>query len=132
MPLTPSKPSQLKKRINSFKFAFNGINILFSTQINARIHLIISFLAVGIGFFAKLSRNQWCILLLTIAIVIAAEAINTAIEFLADAVTDQYHPLIGKAKDIAAAAVLICSIGAVIIGFILFRRFIFSIINTIF
>ncbi len=118
--VTP-KRSQLKKRIDSFKFAFNGIKILFSTQINARIHLIIGSLAICLGFFAKLSATQWAILLLTIVIVISAEAMNTVIEFLADFVTNQYHPLIEKAKDVAAAAVLICSVGAVIIGFILFK-----------
>lgn len=110
----------LNKRVKSFKYAFKGIIILFSTQPNAKIHICIAAITVALAFSFQFSLLKWAILTLTITLVLAAEAINTAIEFLTDLVSPDYHPLAGKAKDVAAAAVLITAIGAVVVGFCLF------------
>jgi diacylglycerol kinase (ATP) len=115
-----SKKNLIKKRIDSFKFAFKGIRDLLKTQMNARIHLCLTFLVIAGGFFFEISNIEWLICLLAIATVFAAEAFNTALEYLTDLVSPEYHPLAGKAKDAAAAAVLILSTFAMIIGFIVF------------
>ena len=110
----------LKKRIESFGYAFKGITTLFRTQPNARIHLVVLIAVLVAGLFFKLNITEWCLIALTSAAVLAAEAINTAIEFVVDLVSPQYHDLAGKAKDVAAAVVLLTAFGAVIVGFLIF------------
>ena len=110
----------IKKRIKSFGFAFKGVATLFKTQPNARIHLMAILLVTVAGFLLKVSTTEWCFIVMSFALVLAAEALNTAVEFVVDLVSPDYHPLAGKAKDVAAAAVLITAIGAVIIGIIIF------------
>ncbi|GIP20529.1 hypothetical protein J22TS3_08040 [Paenibacillus sp. J22TS3] len=77
-------------------------------------------LAAGAAAFFHLSAVKWAILLLTIAVVIAAELINTAVESVVDLTSPEQHPLAKAAKDTAAGAVLVCAIFAVIIGIVLF------------
>ena len=110
----------MKKRIQSFKFAFRGIMSLIASQPNAWIHLTATVLVISMGFFLKLENWEWCTLVVAITQVWLAEALNTAFEFLADSVTTDFHPLIKKAKDIAAGAVLLTAIGAVILGALVF------------
>ncbi len=109
-----------KKRIKSFGYAFKGILTLFSTQPNARIHLTALLVVLAAGLFFNLNTTEWCLIALTSTAVLAAEAINTAIEFIVDLVSPQYHDLAGKAKDVAAAAVLLTAFGAVVVGFLVF------------
>lgn len=120
----------LKKRIKSFSFAFKGIKTLVETQENAQIHLFAIVVVTIAGWFFKVSNIEWCFLIVAYTIVLAAEAVNTAIEFLVDLASPNYHPLAGKAKDVAAAAVLITAIGAVIIGVIIFLPKLFSLFKT--
>ena len=89
-------------------------------QHNAWIHLAATVAAIALGFFFNLSRFEWCWIILAIAIVWTAESLNTAFEFLADAASPNFHPVVRDAKDVAAGAVLITAIGAVIIGAIIF------------
>lgn len=112
--------NQLQNRINSFKYAFKGIADLFKTQIHARIHAFFTVLVIGGGIFFNISKTEWLICILSIAIVLAAEAINTALEYVVDLVSPEYNELAGKAKDVAAGAVLILAIAATIIGFMIF------------
>jgi diacylglycerol kinase len=109
-----------QKRIESFGYAFKGIATLFSTQPNARIHGIVLTLVVTAGFYFKIDKVEWLIIALIAALVLSAEAMNTAVEFVVDLVSPDYHPLAGKAKDVAAAAVLIAAFGAVVVGLIIF------------
>ena len=120
-----SKPFKITARMNSFRFAFAGIWTLLKTQHNMWIHLVAAVVVVGCGVYVGLSPMEWCVIVLTIMAVWVAEACNTAIEFLADRISTDYHPLIKKAKDVAAGAVLITAVGAVIIGVILFVPHIF-------
>ncbi len=110
----------LRKRIESFGYAFKGIATLFISQPNARIHATVLSLVVVAGFYFQIERSEWLTIVLISALVLSAEAMNTAVEFVVDLVSPDYHPLAGKAKDVAAAAVLLAAFGAVIIGLIIF------------
>lgn len=110
----------LKNRIASFGYAIKGIVDLFKTQMNARIHLLATFFVLLLGWFFQISNVEWCLCIIAITSVLAAEAFNTALEYLTDLVSPDYHILAGKAKDAAAAAVLLTAIGAAIIGIIIF------------
>lgn len=107
-------------RIQSFKYAFNGIFTLLRSQPNAWIHAVATLGVCAAGVYCKLQRGEWCWIVLAIMAVWMAEALNTALEFLADAVNPTHHPLVGKAKDVAAGAVLIAAIGSVVIGLLIF------------
>lgn len=116
--------SWLSLRLKSFGYAGKGIKTLFVSQPNAQIHLLATALVLAVGLHLGITRYDWAILALTIAMVIAMEAINTGLEFLCDAVHPDQHPLIGKAKDVAAAAVLVCAFAAIVIaGLILLPPF---------
>jgi len=110
----------LKKRLKSFSYAFAGIADLFKTQPNAQIHLVVATCVIIAGFFFQISTSEWCVLVLTMALVLSAEGFNTAIEYLTDLVSPDHHPLAGKTKDVAAGAVLISAIAAVIVGLMIF------------
>lgn len=87
---------------------------------NARIHLLAAIAAIALGIFLSISNTEWCILALSIAMVFCAEAFNTALEQLTDLVSPGQHPLAGKAKDLAAGAVLLAALGAAATGLIIF------------
>lgn len=103
----------LKKRLASFKYAFTGIGLLVRTQVNTQFHLLAAVGVIGLGWYLQISTLEWAILALTIGSVIAAEGFNTALEFLTDLVSPDYHELAGKTKDVAAGAVLICAFAAI-------------------
>lgn len=111
-----TKPFNFKDRIRSFRFAFAGIWTMLKSQHNAWIHACATLCVVGAGFFFHVSAAEWCRLVLSLMAVWTAEALNTAFEFLADVASPEFHPLVEKAKDVAAGAVLISAIGALIIG----------------
>ena len=109
-----------KKRLESFKYAFAGIVDLVKTQPNAKIHLFIASFVILAGIFFSISITEWCLIIISISMVLAAEAFNTALEFLTDLVSPNYHQLAGKTKDVAAAGVLICAIGTALLGLVIF------------
>jgi diacylglycerol kinase (ATP) len=120
-PFLEKKPRPVLKpglhgRFESFRYAIRGIGTMIQSQKNAWIHATISVLVVGAGVFLRVSSRDWCWLVLAIVAVWTAEALNTAFEFLADVASPEFHPLVEKAKDVAAGAVLISAVGAVIIG----------------
>jgi diacylglycerol kinase len=113
-------PPSINNRILSFSYAIKGLSVFFKTQIHARIHLISTILVTGAGLYFHITNTQWCLVILAMGMVLSAEAMNTAIEFLTDLVSPEYHPLAGKTKDVAAAAVLLASIAAAAIGLLIF------------
>jgi diacylglycerol kinase len=113
-------------RIKSFGYAFKGIATLFRSQMNARIHGVALLFVVASGWFFGISQLEWLAIVGISAAVLAAEAMNTAIEFVVDLVSPNYHPLAGKAKDVAAAAVLLLATGAVVIGLIIFLPYVIN------
>ena len=106
----------VRARARSFVHAGAGVAAMFRTQPNARIHALVAFAVVGAGLAFDVSRLEWCWLVLAIALVLAAECLNTALESLADAVAPEPHPLVGRAKDAAAGGVLLTAIGAALVG----------------
>ncbi|MBL7808593.1 MAG: diacylglycerol kinase family protein [Saprospiraceae bacterium] len=110
----------LQKRLASFRYAFQGIGYLFSSQVNARIHAVATVLVVTAGIVCHISTMEWLAIIICVVLVIALEAVNTAIETLTDLVSPGNHPLAGKAKDVAAASVLLAAIGSVVVGVVIF------------
>jgi diacylglycerol kinase (ATP) len=110
----------LRKRLASFQHAWDGFSFLLKNEMNARIHVAITVVVILLGIVLEVSRVEWILLILTIGVVIAAEAVNTALEQLVDLVSPKYHLLAKRAKDLAAAAVLLLAVVAVIIGILIF------------
>ena len=103
-------------RGKSFACALRGIAMLLRTQMNARIHLLATVLVIAAGFAFRISRGEWVPLAFAIGIVWIAEAVNTAIEALADRVSREHDEAIRRAKDVAAGAVLLAAFIAAVIG----------------
>jgi diacylglycerol kinase (ATP) len=108
------------ERALSFKHAISGILLVVRTQPNAWIHAVATVGVVGAGLCLNLARWEWAALVFAIGLVWTAEALNTAIEFLADEVSREQREGIGRAKDCGAAGVLLASIAAAVIGLIVF------------
>lgn len=104
----------------TFTYAIRGLKTVFLSQLNFRIHAGVACLVTLCGIIAGLTPAEWCIIVLAVFLVLATEAVNTAIEKLVDLVTPGFHELAGMVKDIAAGAVLLTVIGAVIAGLIIF------------
>lgn len=115
-----TEKSSSHNRIQSFKYAFNGLKIVFKEEYNARIHLLISLVVIICGFIFQISILEWISICFVIGLVISMEIINSAIENLSDFVSPEHHKLIKKVKDLSAAAVLFCAITSVVIGFLIF------------
>ncbi len=107
-------------RMRSFRYAARGIVMLLRSQHNAWIHGAASVAVIVAGFAAELSRLEWCAVILAIVAVLTAEALNTAFEALCDVASPAMHPLVERAKDVAAGAVLITAIGAALVGVLVF------------
>jgi diacylglycerol kinase (ATP) len=106
--------------VRSFGYAFAGLATLVRTQPNFRIHVVAACAAVGLGIVLRLPVWELGLIVLTAGMVLAIEALNTCLETLCDVVSPNYHPLVEKAKDVSAAAVLISAIAAVGIAALLF------------
>jgi diacylglycerol kinase len=109
----------LKKKINSFRYAFRGIGIALKEP-NMKIHIMIASLVVSAGILLNLSPTEWMVISVVISLVIICEMINTAIEHLVDLISPELHPKAGIIKDLCAGAVLIAAICAVVIAIFIF------------
>ena len=110
----------MRDRLRSFKYAFRGIWTLLRTQANARIHLAALVTVVTLGFLVGLSPGEWTAISLAIGMVLSAEAMNSALEFLADHTAPEWHDSVQKAKDLAAASVLLAAAVALVVGLLVF------------
>lgn len=117
-----------KARARSFKYAWAGLMTLVIHEHNARIHLCAALLAILLSWLLSISANEWCLVVLCIAGVIMAEGFNTALESLCDKCSPEIHPLAKKAKDVAAASVLIMALAALVVGILIFLPKIWSLI----
>lgn len=120
------EPFSIKKRLKSFVYAWKGIKGFIRAEHNVWIHLTIAMLTVIAGVVFEIQKMEWIAVILCIGIVIAAEAINTAIERLVNLVSPEWQQLAGEVKDIAAGAVLICAIAAAIVGLTIFIPYIIT------
>ena len=109
-----------KKLINSFKFAFKGIGSSIRSERNMKIHFTMMILVVLAGIILNISMWEWITCFILFGLVISLEMVNTAIEIVVDLVSPTFNDRAGRAKDIAAGAVLVNAIVAFIIGLLIF------------
>lgn len=126
---------KVKKLVDSFNYAIEGMIYTVRTQRNMKIHMVAALIVLSACFFYDLSKLELLILTITITMVLVCEMINTAVECAIDATTNYYHPLAKIAKNVAAGAVLITAINSVLVGYIIFwdrlLPFTFIVINKI-
>lgn len=124
------RPFQCTGRVRSFRHAITGIAGMVHCQHNAWIHAAATLVVLAAAFILRISAADWCWVILAISIVWTAEALNTAFEFLADAASPEFHPLVRDAKDVAAGAVLITAVAAGVIGAIVFWPYLGRLLST--
>lgn len=115
-------------RIKSIGHALQGITVLLHSQHNAWIHLGATLAVIAAAAALGVNAGEWLALVIAITMVWVAEAFNTALEFVCDMASPDFHPLIKKAKDVSAGAVLISACGAMVIGGIVFLPHLLKII----
>lgn len=114
----------VKARLRSFAFAFEGFAYMMRTQHNAWVHAAATVSVAALGFALHVSADAWRWLIVALALVWVAEAINTAFEHLCDVVAPEFHESVKRSKDIAASAVLVCVIASSLLGFITFAPYV--------
>ncbi len=102
-------------RLKAFTYALAGLVDLFSNHEPVKVHLLAVVVALGTAWYLDFPTWKWVAFLFCIGFAIATEALNTAIEYVVDLVSPEYHELAGKAKDVAAAAVLVSATTALIV-----------------
>lgn len=115
--------------LRKFANAFRGVSIAPRRQSSFAVHAIVGILVVAGGAYFQVTATEWCLLVLCIASVLAAELFNTAIERLARAITQDHDPNIGDALDIASGAVLLAALGSATVGAIIFVPRLISILG---
>jgi diacylglycerol kinase len=111
---------EIQNRYRSFRAALRGLGWLIVSERHFQLHLVAALAAVLLGLVLGLTAIEWAILVLTIGLVLVAEAINTAIEHTIDLTVRQIDPLARTAKDVGAAGVLIAALISVLVGCLLF------------
>jgi diacylglycerol kinase (ATP) len=123
---SPKLQRQMDQFFRSFMYAVNGIRVSWHEQRNLKIQSIIALVVVAAAFYFEITLTEWCVVLFAIGLVMALEMVNSAIESLVDLVTRERNELAGKIKDIAAGAVLLASIIAMIIGILVFGKYLLN------
>ena len=114
------RDSFIVHQVKSFGYAIEGIIYSYKKGTHFKIHIIFAILVIVLGLIYKLSVYEWLVIILISSAVISAEAINTAIEEACDVLHPEHHPGAKLAKHCAAGGVLILSVAAIIVGFIIF------------
>ena len=115
----------MKKFLSGFVYAFQGIRISLKEQLNSKVQVVAAIAVVAMAIYFKVTIEEWCILLITMSMVLCLELMNTAIEELVNMVSPERKPQAGRIKDIAAGSVLVASLFSLIIGCIIFIKYIF-------
>ncbi|MCD8268190.1 MAG: diacylglycerol kinase family protein [Parabacteroides sp.] len=105
-----------RKRLRSFRYAFNGIRLLVTKEHNAWIHCFAAVCVVAAGFLLDISQTEWIAVVVVIGAVLALEAVNSALEAIANFVSPEYSEAIKRTKDLAAGAILLMAIAAAVVG----------------
>jgi len=114
------KESFLINRLKSVKYAFKGAFLLITTENSIKVQFCIGILMTILGFYYQISTTEWILQILCIALILALEGVNTAVEEIADFIHPEHHTKIGLIKDLAAGAVFIFAIAASIIGCLIY------------
>ncbi len=115
--------------MKTFTYAINGIIYVFKKEQNFRIHIIATILVIIAGILFSINKTEWMMIIIAISIVTASELINSAIEYLCDFLSPNYHDKIKRIKDASAGAVLISAISAFVLALVIFVPKIIEIIN---
>lgn len=107
-------------RLKSFRYAIDGIVFMLRTQHNAWLHAIATAFVVSLGLYCDVDAVAWRWLIAAMAMVWVAETLNTAVEYMCDVLSPEYHQAVKHAKDIAAGGVLLAAIAAMFIGVVTF------------
>jgi len=113
----------MKKFLQSVSHAIRGLHVAMAGQRHLRFHIAAALVVVAAGIGLNVTAGEWGLLIIAIGLVITAELVNTAVETLVDLIEPRQHPLAGKAKDIAAGAVLVAALTAVLIGVFVFYKY---------
>jgi len=124
------RPTFIRSRLNSFGYALKGISAAFRSEMNMRWHVLSAGAVVAVGFYLGLTTVEWVIICFAIGLVWMAELFNTALEVVVNLVSPDHHPLAGKAKDIAAGAVLIASLAAASAGVLVFLPYVWAFLQN--
>lgn len=116
----------IRKKLESLGHAFSGLLIAWREEMNFKLEIACGIAAIALGFVLQISQNEFVIVVLLIGFVLTTEALNTALEEFCDMVKSEHDPHIAKIKDLAAAAVLISSITALVIGTVIFIPYMFA------
>ena len=114
-----------RRRVASFAHAGRGVWSALRAEVHMRLHALATAVVLGAGLYYRLGRLEWALVALAVAGVWTAELLNTAIEALTDLASPGWHPLAGKAKDIAAGAALLAALGALVVGALVFGPYLF-------
>ena len=114
------KESFIRNRIKSVGFALRGALLLIRTEASIKVQVFIAIVMTAAGFYFDISNTEWIVQILTIAVIMGTEGLNTAIEKVADYIQPEFDKKIGIIKDVSAGAVMLVSIAATIIGFIIY------------
>jgi len=110
----------LKHRLKSFGYAIKGMLLLIRTESSIQIQFSLALLVTAAGFYFEISATEWILQVLTIALVMSIEGLNTALEKLCDFIHEDFEPKIGFIKDISAGAVFFTAIAALIVALIIY------------
>lgn len=114
-----NRPFTFSGRLRCVRWALRGIGLMLATQHNAWLHAVATLAVCLLAAWLRLAPLEWCAVVGAIVAVWTAEALNTALELLADVASPAFHPLVEKAKDVAAGAVLISAMGAAAVAALL-------------
>lgn len=117
---------RLSRLLKSYSYAFKGLFKTFREEQNLKIQIFAGLIVLFLGIFFSISRLEWAILTLAVCLVLTAEVINSAVERITDVLKPRINSYVKEIKDIMAAAVLLSSIAAVIIGLIIFWPYLFG------
>lgn len=113
-------PAALRERAASFGHAFRGVGAALRTEVHLRLHAAATVAVVALGLYCGLARWEWALVALAVGLVWSLELVNTAVEAVVNLVSPEYHPLAGRAKDVAAGAVLAGAGAAAVVGALVF------------
>ena len=130
-PVPPTPPRRRppgglwRRRVASFGHAVRGVGAALRSEVHLQVHALATVVVLGLGLYHGITRLEWALVAVAVAGVWTAELVNTAIEALTDLASPAHHPLAGKAKDVAAGAVLLAALGALAVGALVFGPRIF-------